>query len=354
MYFIYRNYPIPDAPSDAEWCDAIAKGKSLFNAFFMSPQEAGQLYTPQRPSATTEWELKDALDWGWKIGYELPPRNRNLGAPGLPQSTYGIARALNLLGKSARDRQDGGSMQMVDVIHFNPYDRRPIVEQTYRFGGDRAPAGARELRYTGSVHTFGYNTREGVIVNLNVKSALHAAREQNPPVPDADLPLLRSLSEIQWVTWEDSAKQEGGIDSLEWYFISSIMNEETRKLIRGALILAGGNVERPMEPWPGVWIAGTTFSGLALLGSPLGKVLGYFLTEHKPSLGGNKWVDGVVIFHGDTPHRAPCLAFHIANAAPRPILAGEPDPSNNNMPHYPSEADVIPDIPDPRHRDWFY
>lgn len=176
------------------------------------------------------------------------------------------------------------------------------------------------------------------------------ARQRNPPIPDADLPDLKALSDLQWAAWAEASKTDGGIDNLQWYFIASIQNVETRKMIRGALILAGGTAqERPLEPWPGVWIPGTTNAGLALLGSQLGKTLGYLLLQHKPSMGGNKWVDGVVIFHGDTTHQAPCLAFHIANAAPRPLLPGEPDPNDNFKPHYSPDGPGIPDIPDPRH-----
>lgn len=346
-----RGDPIPNAPTNEEWCGAIAKGKTLFMGFFLTAQEAGDLFVPPRLSATTEWDVKDAADWGWNMDSQIPPPNRNLGALGLPPlsgvSVYGIARALTSLGKSDKDLQDGGNMKMVEMVHFDVNDRRPLSQQTYRYKG--RPTG-RQLPYTGGSHTFGYSTKDGVIVNLNLKSVAHMARQRNPPIPDADLPDLKALSDLQWAAWAEASKTDGGIDNLQWYFIASIQNVETRKMIRGALILAGGTAqERPLEPWPGVWIPGTTNAGLALLGSQLGKTLGYLLLQHKPSMGGNKWVDGVVIFHGDTTHQAPCLAFHISNAAPRPLLPGEPDPNDNFKPHYSPDGPGIPDIPDPRH-----
>ncbi|KAF2450220.1 hypothetical protein P171DRAFT_516149 [Karstenula rhodostoma CBS 690.94] len=315
------NDPPPGIAPEEVMQKARCKGQNLYGAFF---EPDGHLAF----GMAKQWQLPDALAWGYKINYYIDDVDRrNLGAKGLPESLYGIARALTALGKSDKDRQDGGRLTICDVHHFDqlllsgPHSIGRDY-QTYTLPMNHAPPRVR--RVTGSMSTWGYSNRDGVIINMDIKSSATAAKERVPPVPDDQLPELRTLSDLQWVIWEADARKavpQIPVNTLEWYFVASIINEETRQLIRFALFMANNNAEEPLQPWPGRWIPTTEIPGLVLLGSPLGKTLGYFLIQHKPQLG-NMWVDGVRVFHGDTSHKAACLAFHIRQPAPRPPDSG--------------------------------
>lgn len=336
---------MPPVPNERFSYDMECKGAVFYNAFFQTPEQAGGLFRHPRPTATNNWHITNLQQWGWQIRYYVSAVSRNLGAPGLSaesgSTSYGVARALRQLGKSDKDRQDGGRISVIHVYHGNPELGVSIDQQTYTRPGEVA------RRYTGAQYIYGFSTVDGTIVNLNIRSPAHAARQRNPPVPDWQMPALRSLSDIQYAIWAAEFTTVNGINSLEWYFIASILNEETRQLIRGALIQAGHNgQELPLTPWPGLWVPGNSLTGLTLLGSPLGRTLAYFLIQHKPTLG-NMWVDGVVIFHGDTSHRAPCLAFHVRLPGPRSLLPGDPDPQDFNRPWKPTEKPHY-FIPDPR------
>ncbi|KAF1976569.1 hypothetical protein BU23DRAFT_628209 [Bimuria novae-zelandiae CBS 107.79] len=321
--------PPPGLPSDDLWNTAKYKGRNLYNAFWLTDQEVGQIFNPPRQVASNTWQRRDLNIWGWNLNKKIGSRARNLGAEGLGQSNYGIARALRSLRMSDRDVQDGGSITMCDVFHFDPESMMqnppvPVDDQKYVVNG--APR-----RYTGSVSTWGFSVVDGVIINTNIKSAVRAALEREPPVPGNQLPELRALSDIQWVVWGDEAVQDPvlGPQGLKWYFFASVVNEDTLRLIRGALENAGGIMgpEWPLEPWPGLWIPIIMDAGL-----------------HKPLLG-NMWVDGVVVFEGDTLHRSPCLAFHLRRqhfGVTRHLLPGDPDPQNFNLPYDPPH-DAIPD-----------
>ncbi|KAJ4354130.1 uncharacterized protein N0V89_005863 [Didymosphaeria variabile] len=316
--------------------------RCLYNAFFQSNHELGV-------DTSKRWSLLDTATWGYKMKYALPPAVRNLGADGLPPSSYGIARALDSLRISNRDWQDGGSLTTMAINHFDATQftqipAKTLDQQTYP--KPRSQTGERN-RYTGMYLTWGYSVANGVIYNLFQKSTVTAASERIPLILEGQLPELRNMADLQYVTWESSARALGpeAIKKLEWYFVASILNEETRQIIRGALMhLLRTGFDEPLLPWPGRWISITTNSGLAILGSELGKTLGYFLAFHKENLG-NMWVDGVVVFHGDTDHKAACLAFHVRQPARRPFLQFEFDLSDpgRNPPDSPQRM-----IPDPR------
>jgi hypothetical protein len=104
--------------------------------------------------------------------------------------------------------------------------------------------------------TWGYSVPHGVIINTNIKSTVHAALERVPPVPDDQLPKVRTLSDLQYSLWAASARYEGPgtITNLEWYFVASIANEETRQIIKGALLMQNfpGLENGSLSPWMAV------------------------------------------------------------------------------------------------------
>lgn len=303
-----RDHPPPEVMDPEEWERAKCKGQNFVLAF---DQPGGSMPFMNR----REYTLQDTKEWSYKIIYLVRPAMRNLGA--FPGSSYGIATALRGVGKSDRDREDGGKITVCDIAHTtrdltepNPF--RDIDQQEYHLANNWQNRGTR--RVTGSVSTFGFSVEDGVIINLNIKSSVTAAKERNPPVPDDQLPDLRALSDLQWAVWSSQATPNQ-IHKLEYYFVASIQNKITREIIRVALWEINGRQHvdppPPLKPWPGDWIPIYNPVAQAILGSPIGKTLGYFLTQHKAKLG-NLWVDGVYVFHGDTSHKAACLAFHIS------------------------------------------
>lgn len=80
---------------------------------------------------------------------------------------------------------------------------------------------------------------------------------------------------------------------------------------------------------------------IPLLGTPNAVGLGYFLAQHKPELG-NLRVTGVVVFHGDTETKLPCLAFHVQ---PVPEDENKKDPDDPQGPGGNHPADWVGPVP---------
>ncbi|KAF2686086.1 hypothetical protein K458DRAFT_387098 [Lentithecium fluviatile CBS 122367] len=140
---------------------------------------------------------------------------------------------------------------------------------------------------------------------MNRESPPYAAQKCIPPIPANHLPHLTSSSVIMWAAWQEWSNFQT-IKGLRWWLSISITNEPTRRIIKRALDNAG----KLLVPYPGEFIFMATDEAQAILGSPNGLGLGYFLIQHK-SQPGNMYVSGVVVYHGDTMHQSPCLAFAV-------------------------------------------
>ncbi|KAJ4289103.1 hypothetical protein N0V90_011445 [Kalmusia sp. IMI 367209] len=305
------------------WTTNLCKGTALYNAFFKNDQDAGSIFEPPRPSAHSGWTADHLPQWGYHGQWHVDQSWRDLGTHG--SMSYGIARALRELEISDEDTDDGGRLRTVAIWHRNPYVDTPLEQQSYA-----GPDGVVR-RHTGSLALFAYGITDRVIINLNTRSPQHAAQDVNPPVPADQLPHLRSLSDLLWAVWSAYAGPGNQLNWLKWWFRVTINNVDTRRIIKRVLDSQPRAEDRDLKPFPGIWISTTTEAGRALLGTPLGRSLGYFLVQHKSSLD-NMWVDGAYIFQGDSTWGHACLAFHIREPQARQTIEGEPGFRNDTIP----------------------
>jgi hypothetical protein len=94
--------------------------------------------------------------------------------------------------------------------------------------------------------------------------------------PPKRAPPLNKLSDVLFINWQSSAKGED-ISNLKYFFRLHIKNDLTKARIKDA---AGEVIPR----WPGTSFGMNQEEGQALLGTPNGLGVAYFLIEHKKQL----------------------------------------------------------------------
>ena len=192
-------------------------------------------------------------NWAWK---DSP----------VPESSYhfdkawGVDHVLRAIGVSDKATKNGGSIQVVKVIHGDgeangggygptPYNSQPQYK-----------VGSRSYRVTGSEYTFGFDT-SGVLLAMDRKSPQYAGSQRNPKIQGNDLPDLQSFSDVAWLKWK--AVTGNAPSSMRYFASISITNLETRGIISKVLDKAA---YREVPAWPGHEVDANTEQGAALLG----------------------------------------------------------------------------------------
>ncbi|KAH7401224.1 hypothetical protein BKA66DRAFT_449998 [Pyrenochaeta sp. MPI-SDFR-AT-0127] len=138
------------------------------------------------------------------------------------------------------------------------------------------------------------------------------ATKRIPPVPEDQLPELRRSSDITWGQWECYAGKDAG--KLHYILIHASTNRLTQCAIRRACNMMG--YDKPMS-WPGYRVEFTPDSeiGKALLGTPNGRAVAYFLSQHRDTLG-HKVVTHMDMFFMRSFHQPleVCFLFYIQQA----------------------------------------
>ncbi|KAF1944916.1 hypothetical protein EJ02DRAFT_419969, partial [Clathrospora elynae] len=97
-----------------------------------------------------------------------------------------------------------------------------------------------------------------------------------------------SISDLAWGSWYRTASA-ANVKNINYLMVAQIENKGTLVLTRQALdTLAPKQSE--LSVWPGSEFAMGTKPGQALLGSPVGRWVGYFLMQHMNQLGGTKFL----------------------------------------------------------------
>ncbi|RAL15381.1 uncharacterized protein BO97DRAFT_460918 [Aspergillus homomorphus CBS 101889] len=135
-----------------------------------------------------------------------------------------------------------------------------------------------------------YNTKHGIIIadNLVSPESISKTTHISPLIP------LRHWSDVTFLVWKRLTAQAGvAVNSIRHIFHSTISNSDTRDIIKQVLARTG----RPL----GVWDRPVTFAmdseeGRAILGTPNGSTVGFFLAQHKEELGRRRKVISVTLF----------------------------------------------------------
>jgi hypothetical protein len=134
--------------------------------------------------------------------------------------------------------------------------------------------------------------------------------QQKPPL--TVFPRLQAWSDIAWLQWVDLTK-DLDVKNVRFVFSTPVENKASQFLIARALATRQG----VLMSWPGIEFDMETDERKAILGSPNGYGIPYFLITHKKQLG-LKTVKKVTVFADDEPSqpRPPSLVLHIVDVMP--------------------------------------
>ncbi|USP73066.1 uncharacterized protein yc1106_00340 [Curvularia clavata] len=303
------------------WHRAACKGVKLLLGTTLNPSEAALHCTP----LTTPWQgslFNELIMWGYNdVSYEAD-RMDNCDF----KHTYHLERAFKDLGISPYDSHVGGPNQCFTVNHFNgpAVEKYPdgsfpsLPNQYYNVNG-------RRYRVTGGHFTIGVNGKDGYIFFLDRVSTAHSAHSlwgmpHNLPVPQDELPALRSSSDIAWGFW--NRVSDHNLGNVNGFMSICIVNEDTADIIDTALERRG---YESLPAWPGIRFDSGTEEYNALLGSPNGLAAGYFLAQHKKEMGGNKYISHIIVFNEEDLIGFPHMFFKV-EWAPNPPPPPPPPP----------------------------
>ena len=317
--------PQPQPANDELWTKCTNKGCTLASAMQASDKVAGAAYSPPRDTAQSPFRSQDDLrKWFWSPFPEDKIDEKIHDFYG----TWGVGWALVDLGINPYSSEyDGGKNELFFIDHESFHPQAPSVDE------QRYMVDNKEYRATGASYAFTVNSDEGVIMGLNRKSPRYAGEERTPKVSADQLPSLNQFSDVAWIGWDSISKRKGSdVKNLRYFISVGINNEDTKAVILRAL-----NARQwALDEWPGHVFEKDTVGFSALLGKPLHRRIltfmcktsrltfvgtpnlqgfAYFLVQHKDRLG-NMYIDRLQVFHGETPHKNPCVVMHVAQ--PRP------------------------------------
>ncbi|KAJ4990888.1 hypothetical protein SVAN01_03677 [Stagonosporopsis vannaccii] len=260
---------------------AKSRGCTLWSMMHSNDAEAGQLFTPPRAVAHSDYlQLDDLRDWGYMT--KTPTKNPKCDM-GKGRDMLGLRTVLKAKGISANKKD----WMCVLITHGDP-DHKSINIDNQAYDNPRGQ------NVTGALFHFAINEKDGVLIIAKRYGVAYQSQYRRPPVDAAHFPDLRSSSDIAWLAWKPS--HEKGI-KLNHIFTWSITNGGTQRLIAAAF--EASLVDKSLQNYPWVKWAADRYPGSLILGSPNGLGLGFLLAQHKPELG-NKRIKKVEAFLADT------------------------------------------------------
>ncbi|MCJ1302767.1 hypothetical protein MMC08_005572 [Hypocenomyce scalaris] len=241
------------------WASAISKGACFIGQFTSGgPQST---YTDYSSLTTYGWIEDDD------------------GGVNTPQADLADAFKGLDLSSAAPPNQFGKNLSMLQDGDF------PTGSNTIGFG---TSGNYQEL----------YNTKEGVIVaEQNFSPAYYTGG--NPATP---LPALQRWSDVVYLVYANlCSKNNANPNGIKYFFRWHINDAtSTQPIINqavGITVAGGANGADQLKPWPGTKFTMDTDQGKALLGTPHGYGIAYFLIQHQGAQQlGMKTVDYITIF----------------------------------------------------------
>lgn len=300
------------------WRESIDRGTKLLTGMKSSDSNAAALYGFPTDTAESPFDgpLVDKLrEWGYNDNTPAMQKLHDKECNMASASGHMLSKTFTALGMGTASKGNGGPNECFQIEHHsgptvlkNPDGTMPDKASQFY------PVCGTTYRVTGAEYTIGVNAAGGAVFALNRKASPKAARELWRRKPEtAELPHLRSASNISWAVWNRAVSSTPGTDvkHVRYFVNMMIINRETNQHIRRAL----SSLTPPLEEvlgWPGTEFSMESEEGQALLGSPVGRWAGYFLMQHKRQLGGSKWIEKVRVFRSEKEGSWPYLLFYVA------------------------------------------
>jgi hypothetical protein len=122
------------------------------------------------------------------------------------------------------------------------------------------------------------------------------------------------VSDIAWAFWNRVHSSSSDLQNIKYLFVTMIINKETNQHVKHALSTLSPPKEE-VEGWPGHEFSMESEAEKALLGSPVGRWVGYFLIQHKRQVGDNKYISKMRVFKSGKEGSWPYFLFYVEGAA---------------------------------------
>ncbi|KAJ4353617.1 Mitochondrial import inner membrane translocase subunit tim8 [Didymosphaeria variabile] len=299
----------PSISNEEVFNDARLKGRQL-----ASGMVANSYFLPHiMPLSPWDGELRAELQlWGW-AETERPEKcdfRNGVGRLGLETAFANLVDVRGIQGINPRPSNEGSGT----VCHLIRHYDSPAVLNRPAAGHPWPPRGqqvynvnAREYTVTGAFFTIAVNRAAGLIAFIDRRSPVKAAEDLwNRKPSDDELPALRATSDVAWGLWNRRQGPDNpGLGRIKYFLIGPIVNYETTKIIMEIC-------DEDRAPlWPGLDFNFPEQQALALLGSPNGRAVGFFLAQHKIQMGGKYFVSKVKLFNSDAVPSYPYALFTV-------------------------------------------
>ncbi|KAF1363731.1 hypothetical protein EJ07DRAFT_173638 [Lizonia empirigonia] len=309
------------------WDDAVCRGENLYKAMLLDGDEAAALL--QWPYIESRWDgdlRAELAQWGYSEDNEeglldgqcdldrvqfIGTALRNLQVDTRSAGQRGSNRCYKIVHRDGPTvlRDPDGSLPRV---HSQYYDVDGVIYRVYSayFPPIQNSLLILHLKITDGLFKVGINARDGLISFLHRVSPAKAAEDtwDTSNIRSSELPQLRSSSDLAYGMWHRETTEENRA-SIKMFVALGIINKETWVIISRALGLGYPDDYYGTPEWPGRQfrflfnsvnpLDEETEAALALLGSPNGLAVGYFLNQHKTQLGGTRFVWRITVFMGD-------------------------------------------------------
>ncbi|KAH7410129.1 hypothetical protein DE146DRAFT_751841 [Phaeosphaeria sp. MPI-PUGE-AT-0046c] len=279
--------PDPSTVYGQAWC----KGSRLMLATTQDAAGAATHVSPINSPWTGPLDAEMQL-WGYKDETVSPNGDNSCDFEEL-----GMGRVCASLGVSTKTRANGGPHKCYKIVHR---DGSAVITQAPNY---MLPEVSRQVyKVTNAKFELAVNAQDGMITFIDVQGPKSEAKRLwgNANPSTADLPALRALSDITWGLWNrDCASQQKSLNGISKILSVNIINDDTEAIVDEALskLVMPPGQQRPddVPPWPGITFDTSSEAGVAILGSPNGATVGFFLAQHKQQLG-NKYVPRITAF----------------------------------------------------------
>ncbi|KAF2713396.1 hypothetical protein K504DRAFT_498213 [Pleomassaria siparia CBS 279.74] len=275
-----RQHSTISGRASSGYADAVCKGTKLLRAMGATIGDA----------PGEDWAPDDLAKWGFTHKRpEAPfPTTKEQARK------WKIRKAFHKL-----NLDHGGPMYVHRIWHQQP-DLKDAEGRRVGPEDQVYLADSKTYRMTGAFNQVTVDHKTGAMYATFMSSPREAAKKTwklgaGVEPKSEELPQLRMFSDIMWGAWKSDPVSAGSITiipSVKYYFSIDIQNQETLDVIDLALESVK---QYTTEKWPGNTFGMDSEAGKALLGTPNGRVIGYFLAQHKAELG-QKTVTKVTAF----------------------------------------------------------
>lgn len=163
---------------------------------------------------------------------------------------------------------------------------------------------------TNALEIFSFNHKDrGIIIeDLESPGWVKAEKKDKCP-PDAQLPpQLRKMSDLMFLGWQQTSQAANNpsnkdfqMKKLEWILVDSVREPYTQWLLSETFkeFQLKPPVARTFEDMADDFAISTDSPpGMALLGAPIGRIISWFLIQHKAQLG-VKRINAIMVFQND-------------------------------------------------------